>query len=245
MSASVPHSPSQLCVIIPTLDAASCLPTLLPQINGAEPTAAPLKPHIIISDGGSTDHTLAIALTHGASLAVGQGGRGQQLSRGGQWATARDGAAPWLLFLHADSRLPQNWHKALAAHMTRHPRSVGYFRYRANTPQFWGRIMDFWVGMRSFWWRLPYGDQGLLISAAMYAAIGGYRPMELFEDVDMVDRLKAEFGGRVLRPLNAKITTDVSAYQRDGWWSRARRNMKLLKAYRGGMPIEALTRQYQ
>ena len=104
--------------------------------------------------------------------------------------------------------------------------------------------MEFVVGLRNIFWHLPYGDQALLISKEMYDALGGYNDLPLFEDVDLIDRFKARFGSRRLRRLGAQIQTDVSAYKRDGFKARTRRNFRLWKAYKAGEKIEHLNQTY-
>ncbi|WP_409433396.1 glycosyltransferase [Litorimonas sp. RW-G-Af-16] len=222
-----------LCVIIPTYNASEGLGQRLSELESAA--------RIVVADGGSTDDTIVQAIRGGAIIAAGASGRGQQLALGASHA----GNATWMLFLHADNALPQDWLATVIQHMTRHPKRVGYFRYRANASGFWPRFMDFWVGMRCQWWGLPYGDQGLLISRDMYKAVGGYAEIPLFEDVNMIDRIKAKFGRTSLRPLSASLSIDVSKYAKDGVWATGQRNLKLLKAYRRGEDIEVLQARYR
>lgn len=222
-----------LAVIIPTYNTAPYLQNLLPQIAG--------KARLIIADGGSSDDTLKQAIKGGAVIAVGAQGRGGQLALGANLALEND----WLLFIHADNQLPQNWEHIVERHIKNHPDCAGYFRFRADASGFWARFMDFWVALRCQWWGLPYGDQGLLISRQMYDGLGGYKSMPLFEDVDMIDRFKARFGRTRLRPLNGHMQICVEKYKQDGFWKRGRRNLKLLKAYRRGEDIDTLQKLYK
>ena len=222
-----------LSVVIPTYNAAAHLPRLLKQISRAD--------RIVVADGGSQDSTAIDAMKGGAVLALGAKGRGPQLALGASWASGAD----WLLFIHADNQLPPNWRENVERHIAKHPDSAGYFRYRADDRGFWTRFMDFWVAMRCQWWGLPYGDQGLLISRAMYDALGGYGDMVLFEDVDVIDRIKAKFGRTKLRPLAGHMRVDVSKYAAKGIWSTGRRNLRLLKDYRAGVDIETLRQRYR
>ena len=222
-----------LAIIIPTRNAETCLPSCLPSLLGER---------IIVTDGGSTDKTLELAVKGGACLAVGSPGRGPQLARGAQLALLTD--ADWLLFLHSDTKLPKNWRKAIEKHIRKRPDSVGYFRYAI---QAWGVLplmQAFLVALRCWWWKMPYGDQALLIPKAVYEAVGGYGDMALFEDVDIMNRLKVEIGRFRIHRLSGKIYTDISAYKAQGWWARGSRNFKLFKAYQKGASPDSLKEIY-
>jgi hypothetical protein len=87
---------------------------------------------------------------------------------------------------------------------------------------------------------LPYGDQGLLISRALYDQIGGYRPLPLMEDVDLVRRL----GRRRLAVLPADAVTSAARWRRDGWARRSARNLACLALHRLGMSEERVRKLY-
>ena len=92
---------SGLSVIIPCLDAARTLGPVLDSVQGA-----PVD-EILVIDGGSTDASRAVATDHGARVIVTGRGRGHQMHQG-----AAAAAGPWLLFLHADTRLAPEWRQA-------------------------------------------------------------------------------------------------------------------------------------
>lgn len=210
------------------------MPTLLAQAGAAR---------LVVSDGGSTDRTLNLALSSQAVLACGASGRGAQMARGAERAAADDNITAYL-FLHADCVLPAGWMKAAeTALMTSN--TAWYFRYRPHQAGSGVAWLRFLVWLRGWAWNLPYGDQGLLMSRDMYDAIGGYdRDKPLFEDVDIVDRIKLKFGRHALKKLPLELRTDVSDHLRDGVWARGWRNFSLLRAYRNGAPLEDLVRKY-
>ena len=94
-----------LSVVIPTLNAAAELPATLAAL-GAAPN------EVLVVDGGSTDGTRQAAAAHGARVLLAPAGRGEQLATGAAAATQ-----PWLLLLHADTRLGLGWAAAATAHM--------------------------------------------------------------------------------------------------------------------------------
>ena len=87
---------------------------------------------------------------------------------------------------------------------------------------------------------MPYGDQGLLIARALYDSIGGFAPVPLMEDVELVRRL----GRDRLVELQATAITSAARYRRDGWWARPLRNLILLSLWRLGVPPATLARLY-
>jgi len=223
-----------LAVIIPTLNAERCLPSLLPELQDVR---------LVISDGGSTDNTLKLALDSKAVIARGAPGRGAQMARGAELASADDGVSGYL-FLHADCTLLDGW-QAIVEKALQKSNTAWYFSYQPEGSGWSVTWLRFIVWLRGWAWNLPYGDQGLLISREMYEALGGYdRSKPLFEDVDIVDRIKTQFGRRALRKLPMALRTDISDHTKQGVWARGWRNYRLLRAYRSGAPVEDLLRRY-
>lgn len=223
-----------LSVVIPTLNASESLPRLLSQLQGPDL-------QIIVSDGLSEDSSQIIAIQHGTNLAIGSASRGAQLRRGSQMAKA-----DWILFIHADSRLTEDWREHVGAHINTHPDKAGFFGLKYDSPGFsarWVELMAAWRSMTIAFpkgWALPYGDQGLLISRTLYDEIGGYPDWPLFEDVKIVEKL----GRTRIRHLGCKIITCDSNYKRDGFIKRGWRNFKLLRRYKKGEAVENLLKDY-
>ena len=221
---------AKLSVVIPTLNAAEALPGCLGALM--EGVEAGLIRELVISDGGSTDATLAIADEAGAEIIAGAPSRGGQLRRG---AGAAHG--DWMLFLHADTILPAGWAGLAAAHLeTGRP---ACFRLKFDTGGLAPRLVAGWANLRSKLFRLPYGDQGLLVSARDYRAVGGYRDIPLMEDVAIARAL-----GRRLVMLPMHVRTSAARYRREGWLRRGGRNLSLLLRYFAGVAPERLVRRY-
>jgi len=223
----------RLSVVLPTLDAAAELPATLAALQGEAPAGL----EILVVDGGSADGTAALAEAAGCRLLHSAPGRGPQLVAGAEAATA-----PWLLFLHADSRPQPGWWGAVDAFL-RHPDSEGraaFFRLRFDSAAAGGRRVERLANWRARRLGLPYGDQGLLLCRTLYRAVGGHPPWPLMEDVALVRRL----GRRRLVELPATLLTSDARYRRDGWWGRPLRNLLRLALYFLGVPPERLARRY-
>jgi hypothetical protein len=101
-------------------------------------------------------------------------------------------------------------------------------------------LLETLVRMRTALFKLPYGDQGLLIPRRLYDEIGGYKPLPVMEDVDIVRRL----GRRRLVPLRARAVTSAARYRRDGYLKRVLRNQGCLALYFLNVPAPTIARLY-
>ncbi|WP_113912537.1 TIGR04283 family arsenosugar biosynthesis glycosyltransferase [Roseovarius dicentrarchi] len=221
---------ARLSVIVPVLNSASALPELLPGLMAG--VEAGLIRELILSDGGSDDATARIADQVGAVWITGTASRGAQLRRG---AAAAGG--DWLLFLHADTQLPDGWVQAVQAQMD--DGRPGYFRLSFAAQGAAPRIVAGWANLRSRAFSLPYGDQGLLIARLEYDSAGGYPAIPLMEDVALARRL-----GRRLRMMPVTVRTSAARYQQAGWIARGARNLSLLARYLMGADPEDLRKRY-
>jgi rSAM/selenodomain-associated transferase 2 len=222
-----------ISVIIPTLNAATHLPATFRAIFDAAIDG--VVSEVIVSDGGSSDVTRDIAEAAGATVIVGGSGRGQQLSKGAEAARK-----PWLLFLHADTALAAGWVDEAKSFMAKGGGVAAAFRFRLADAGLRPRLLEAFVALRCRVFRLPYGDQGLLISRALYDFVGGYAPMPLMEDVDLARRL----GRRRIAMLNTAAVTNADRFRRDGYLRRSARNLWCLILYFRGVPVERLLRLY-
>jgi hypothetical protein len=121
------------------------------------------------------------------------------------------------------------------------PPAAGMFSFALDDLGFKPRVIEWGVSLRCTLFRLPYGDQGLLISRQLYQARGGYKPLDLMEDVDFVGRLAR--GERVI--LRTQAVTSAIRYKRDGYARRALRNLTCLALYFARVPVPTLQRLYR
>jgi glycosyltransferase involved in cell wall biosynthesis len=170
------NSMSEIAVIIPALNAAATLPAALAAIG-------PVGEAIVV-DGGSSDATARAANAAGARLIAAAKGRGIQIAAGIQAASL-----PWLLLLHADTRLASGWRNEAACHMRTSSDKAAYFRFALDSPDPRARRLERMVAWRCRVLGLPYGDQGLLIHRDMLREAGGMRALPLMEDIDLIRRI--------------------------------------------------------
>ena len=228
------NSPPELSVVIPCLNEATRLPLLLADLHRSE-----LRLEILMADGGSSDATPQIARQSGAHLIkIHPPGRGRQLR-----AAANQARGDWLLFLHADSRLPLRWSCAVRSLLktSAAAASAWYFDLRISPSTPARRLLERGVGLRSRWLQRPYGDQGLLLHRELYARCGGFAELPLMEDLDLVERLSH---GADLRPIGLPLTTDGRRWNSDGVIRRSWRNAMLRRRWKQGESAERLAEAY-
>ncbi|MBM3558464.1 MAG: glycosyltransferase [Alphaproteobacteria bacterium] len=221
-----------LSVVVPALDAAVALPATLASIVAAR---RDIELDLTVVDGGSTDDTVVIARHFGARVVVAPRGRGAQLSAG---AAATHG--DWLLFVHADTVLGAEWPSAARAFAATGSGRAGWLRFALDDPSPAARRLERLVAWRCRVLALPYGDQGLLLARSLYDAVGGYRPLPLMEDIDLVRRL----GRHRIAPVAASAITSAERWRRQGYLRRSARNLACLALWHMGVPARAIARLY-
>ena len=215
----------KISAVIPTLNAAQHLPACLEALDGVD--------EIVVVDGGSIDSTQSIARQVGARFIEAPRGRGTQLASGAEAARGEI-----LLFVHADTRLSPGWLQLARIHIGRSTRPA-CFRLRLDDPAWQARIIERGVALRTRMFGLPYGDQGLLIRRDVYDRSGGFRPLPMMEDVELLRRIE--------RPimLAGDALTSAERWQRDGWTWRSLRNLACISLWCLGVSPERIAALYQ
>ena len=192
---------------------------------------------LLLVDGGSVDNTIEIAKSYGARIINTSPNRGNQLALG---ALAVKG--DWMLFIHADTKLEEGWIKTVN-NFIKNPRNsnnAAYFRLGFNDQNSAARRLEKITEWRCRFLKMPYGDQGLLIKRSLYNLVGGYQPMVIMEDVDLIRRLKPY----KLIPLPVTAITSANRYSKNGYLIRSARNLLCLTLYYLGIPIKLIHRIY-
>jgi rSAM/selenodomain-associated transferase 2 len=227
--------PPLVSVIVPVRDDSAAAGLLLAQI-GVDPRLE----IIVVEAEGGVGPSLSSARSDVRVLGS-RPGRAIQMNAGAATATG-----DWLLFLHADSRLPPRWidvfEEAVRSRRgVRENVSGGWFRFALDDPSWQARLIERGVRLRVQVLTLPYGDQGLFVRRDVFESMGGYREIPLMEDVEFVRRLVRT--GPVLE-LPLALATSARRWQRDGWFRRSARNIVLIACYYAGVRPERLARWY-
>lgn len=174
----------ELSIIVPTLNEASRIGKLVDALRmpGIE---------VIVADGGSTDATREIAAAHGARVTLASRGRGPQLNAGAAMALA-----PRLLFLHADTTLPEDFLSIVVQTLHDPAVTLGAFRFKLDRRGLLLRVVELAVSLRCAMFRTPYGDQAFFMRRSEFTRLAGFASIPLMEDIDLVRR--ARKAGRVV-----------------------------------------------
>ena len=216
-------------VVIPVLSDTDATRRLTAQI-GVDPAV-----EVVIVDGGHDQRLAAIADARDRTRLIRTPpGRARQMNAG-----ARIASGDWLLFLHADSSLPEGWQAALVGVDSR--AVGGWFRFALDDTAWQARVLEQLVAWRVRHLRLPYGDQGLFVRRDVFHSLGGFREMPLLEDVEFVRRLVA--AGPVAE-VELALTTSARRWRHDGWLRRSARNAAIVSLYFAGVAPGTLARWY-
>jgi hypothetical protein len=153
---------------------------------------------------------------------VNGGGRARQMNLG-----ARVARGDWLWFVHADSRLLPQTLPALGAFIGRPHDALGWFDLRFRTDGPWLCRLNAWgANLRSRWWGLPFGDQGLVLRRSRFATLGGFQEsLPCGEDHHFV--WQAHGRNLPVLPVGAPLATSARKYADQGWLRMTLRHIRL------------------
>jgi len=193
----------KLSIVMPVLNEAATIETALGAL-------APLRARgteVIVVDGGSADDTLELAKPLADKVLSAPRGRAAQMNAGAGVATGNV-----LLFLHADTRLPEQAAPLVLEGLARSGRAWGRFDVRFEEGGLL-RLVALTMNLRSRATGIATGDQAMFMTHAAFDGAGGFPPIALMEDVALSARLK-----RVSRPLclPARATTSGRRWRKHG-----------------------------
>ena len=223
---------SKISIIIPTINEASNLPLLLSDLSSIQKEG-----EIIIVDSGSEDKTIDVANIYGAKVYESkERNRGLQLNIG-----AKNSKGDWLMFLHADSRLTDDWLTKIKSVSKGDKNYIYYFKFKINDKKLIYRVLEILVNFRSQYFKQPYGDQGLVIHRSIYFKNNGFRNIPLMEDVDFLSRLNKKYE---LKQLNLPIFTSSRKWESTNILLQALKNWNFRRRWLKGDSAKSIYSDY-
>lgn len=225
----------RLSIIVPTLNEAAGIVATLQELQELRSRGH----EVIVADGGSSDGTAALATGLADRVLEASAGRAGQMNAG-----ARAAAGDVMLFLHADSRLPEAADRLVLQGLAAAGAAWGRFDVHIASVHPLLRVVEASMNLRSRLTRICTGDQGIFVRREAFEAIGGYPGQALMEDIAISARLR-----RLSAPLCLRQRCMTSARRWEGrgvlltimlmWWLRLQYAFgvapaRLARAYRAG-----------
>jgi len=203
------------------------------------------SPHIqiIIVDGGSVDNTIKVAEIFRQNTDVEVQiletvrGRAHQMNMGAKSATGEI-----LLFLHADTQLPDRFEKWVRQVLDEPNVIAGAFELKITASVRGLRWVEQGVKWRSHFLQMPYGDQAIFLKASTFWDVGGFRELPLMEDFELVNQLRRR-GKIALVPV--AVTTSGRRWQKLGVLRTTLINQIIIIAYLLGVSPSRLANWYR
>ena len=200
----IPFSPAALSIIVPAFNEAGVVAGALRRVASQAPQA-----ERIVVDGGSSDGTVELARPL-AKVIQSARGRAVQLNLG-----ARESRGDWLLFLHADTALPDGFLDEMARAAGR-GFEAGAFRLRIAGRHRLLPLLAWGANLRTRWRGIALGDQALFCTRRLFTGQGGFPPVSILEDYLFTLGLKQ--AGIPLYLARSAVTTSGRRWDQGGFW---------------------------
>jgi rSAM/selenodomain-associated transferase 2 len=222
-----------LSVIVPILNEAQALASLLDQLA----RLAHQGTEVILSDGDSEDGSASMAEQAGFTVVQSTRGRARQMN-----AAAALAKGDVLLFLHADTRLPDHAGQYIAQALAAGTHCWGRFDVRISGRPYLLRVVSRLMNVRSRITGIATGDQAIFVTRSAFDAVGGFPDQPLMEDIELSKRLLAHSKpARIRQP----VITSGRRWEQDGVWRTIVLMWRLRWNYWRGVPAQQLAKIYR
>ncbi len=221
-----------ISIIIPVLNEQAQISRTLQGLQSLRHAGA----EIIVVDGGSQDATCRLAEGGCDRVLLSPPGRALQMNRG-----ARDAAGEVLLFLHADTLLPQDAVTILSLALEHPDAHWGRFDVRLSGPGVGFSIIAFCMNLRSRLSGIATGDQAMFVRRELFNQLQGFAPLSLMEDIELSARLKKHSAPLCLKQ---QVITSSRRWEEKGIIRTVLRMWSLRLAYFFGSSSTSLAKRY-
>jgi rSAM/selenodomain-associated transferase 2 len=220
----------RISVIIPVLNEEKTIATSVAALHALRPD------EVLIVDGGSTDRTREICNQLRVRVISSKRGRATQMNAGASQATG-----DVLLFVHADTRLPESAFADIRTALANAHYVGGRFDVKLDGDRWILKIIGKLISLRSRLTKVSTGDQAIFVRRAVFEAIGGYPAIPLMEDIALSQALKRS--GKVACLKNCVITSP-RRWEAEGIWKTIFKMWTLKSLYLLGVSPFRLKRYY-
>ncbi len=224
---------SSLSIIVPMLNETSQFPHLLAHLGYWQARGH----EVILVDGGSTDGSAEIATEWGFSVLRSRAGRARQMNIGAQNAQAKT-----LVFLHADTRLPEQADRIILEGMANSEQRWGRFDVEFDGGPLMLRLVARLMNVRSRLTGVATGDQAIFVDRALFESQQGYAEIPLMEDIELCKRLR-KIGAPLC--LREKVKTSGRRWREKGVWRTVLLMWSLRWRYWCGVSPDVLAEDYR
>ncbi len=226
-----------ISIIIPVLDESAGINQTIEHLRGLIATNR-LPVEIIVVDGDHEGKTIAAVKDDRVITAIVKPGRASQMNRGAALAKGEI-----LLFLHADTRLPDDGLALIADAYANFLFVAGAFDLAIDSKRAIFRLIEKTASLRSRLTRIPYGDQAFFFRADYFRALGGFAEIPFMEDVEIMRRIKKR--GEKIVFLSSHVQTSPRRWEKEGVIKHTIRNWLLVFLYCLGIAPERLAKFYR
>lgn len=226
----------RLAVIVPVFNEDTAIESTLARLAALRTRGA----KIIVVDGGSNDATATLAHPHADCVLQSPRGRAHQMNAGA--TVALDAGSDVLLFVHADSELPETADRLIETALRTTGRVWGRFDVRIDGKMQMLKIVSAMVNWRSRVTGICTGDQAIFVTRSAFERLAGFAPIALMEDVEFSKRAKALSWPAA---ISARVVTSGRRWQRHGIWRTIVLMWRLRLAYFFGADPQRLAQRYR
>jgi rSAM/selenodomain-associated transferase 2 len=225
------NDPGHISIIIPAFNEADNIAKTLTSIGPSD------NREVIVVDGGSHDSTVSLARSLGARVVNSSPPKARQMNRGAAIATG-----DVLLFLHADTLLPEKFDEHILESLNRPSTVAGAFELSVDSPIPALRLIESLANWRSRRLRLPYGDQAIFVQRKLFHQVGGFPHIPIMEDFELIRCLRKK-GEIVTLPVS--VSTSPRRWEKFGILKTTLINQLVIVAYFTGISPGVISRWYR
>lgn len=229
--AGLPERPV-LSVVVPVLNEAAGLGTFLKKLLQRLPDNS----EVVVVDGGSKDASLRIAQSYPVRSIQCEPGRATQMNAGAELVEGE-----YLMFLHADTELPESFADDFFWWISTDP-LWGFSPVRLTGAQWWCRLVEFGINQRTRITSGASGDQAQILKTSCFKSVGGFADVALMEDIALSYRLRRRWPAR---RFPNPVTTSSRRWKQGGVLKTVLLMWFLRSSYRLGVSPQRLAHWYR